>query len=116
MTTLQTPIEMQRPRVVRFGAGQVDTLTAWLEASGATRPFVVADKVNAARLDILGLREPALFGDVKPEPDLPNLEAAVAGRGLHPLAQHREDLRGQKPRLPPLPWRRSPSEAGPKRL
>ena len=28
MTTLQTPIEMQRPRVVRFGAGQVDTLAA----------------------------------------------------------------------------------------
>ena len=78
MTTLQTPIEMQRPAIVRFGAGQVETLAAWLEASGVTRPFVVADKVNAARLRILGLGEPALFGDVKPEPDLPNLEAAVA--------------------------------------
>ncbi|MFT3973366.1 MAG: iron-containing alcohol dehydrogenase [Amaricoccus sp.] len=78
MTTLQTPIEMQRPGVIRFGAGQVDTFAAWLAAAGASRPFVVADKVNAARLDVLGLRDPALFGDVQPEPDLPNLEAAVA--------------------------------------
>ena len=45
---------------------------------GATRPFVVADRVNAARLETLGLANPALFGEVKPEPDLPNLEAAVA--------------------------------------
>jgi alcohol dehydrogenase class IV len=78
MLTLQHPIEMQRPAVVRFGVGQVGTLAAWLEAAGAERPFVVADKVNAARLDVLGLREPGLFGEVKPEPDLPNLEAAVA--------------------------------------
>ena len=78
MLTLQHPIEMQRPAIVRFGAGQVETLAAWLEATGARRPFVVADKINAARLDILGLTDAALFGEVKPEPDLPNLEAAVA--------------------------------------
>ena len=46
--------------------------------AGVRRPFVVADKVNAARLDVLGLGNAALFGEVKPEPDLPNLEAAVA--------------------------------------
>ena len=34
--------------------------------------------MNAARIDVLGLRDSGLFGDVKPEPDLPNLEAAVA--------------------------------------
>jgi alcohol dehydrogenase class IV len=78
MPTLHDPIEMQRPAVVRFGAGQVEALAAWLAATGARRPFVVADKVNAARLDILGLTDAALFGEVKPEPDLPNLEAAVA--------------------------------------
>jgi alcohol dehydrogenase class IV len=78
MLTLQHPIEMQRPAIVRFGAGQVDTLAGWLTASGARRPFVVADKVNATRLDILGLKDATLFGEVKPEPDLPNLEAAVA--------------------------------------
>ena len=78
MPTLQSPIEMQRPAVVRFGAGQVGTLAGWLARIGATRPFVVADKINAARLDVLGLKDAALFGEVKPEPDLPNLEAAVA--------------------------------------
>jgi len=78
MLTLQHPIEMQRPPIVRFGAGQVGTLAAWLDATGARRPFVVADKVNAARLDILGLKDAVLFGEVKSEPDLPNLEAAVA--------------------------------------
>lgn len=77
MLTMQSPLEMQRPPVVRFGAGQVDTLAAWLAVTGARRPFVVADKVNAARLDILDLTNATLFGEVKPEPDLPNLEAAV---------------------------------------
>ena len=78
MTRLDSPLEMQRPPVVRFGAGQVATLADWIAKSGAKRCFVVADKVNAARLDVLGLRKPGLFGEVKPEPDLPNLEAAVA--------------------------------------
>jgi len=78
MLTLHSPLEMQRPAIVRFGAGRVGTLAAWLDATGARRPFVVADKINAARLDILGLTDAALFGEVKPEPDLPNLEAAVA--------------------------------------
>ena len=55
MPTLEDPIEMQRPAIVRFGAGQVETLAAWLDATGARRPFVVADRVNAARLDVLGL-------------------------------------------------------------
>lgn len=77
MLTMQSPIEMQRPPVVRFGAGQVETLAAWLAATGVRRPFVVADRVNAARLDILGLKGATLFGEVKPEPDLPNLEEAV---------------------------------------
>ncbi|MFO1141085.1 MAG: iron-containing alcohol dehydrogenase [Amaricoccus sp.] len=77
MLTLESPIEMQRPPIVRFGAGQVATLAPWLAATGARRPFVVADKVNAARLDILGLEGATLFGGVKPEPDLPNLEDAV---------------------------------------
>ncbi len=77
MTALHSPIEMQRPAVVRFGAGQVETLAPWLAAAEVRRPFVVADKVNAARVDILGLANPVVFGEVKPEPDLPNLEAAV---------------------------------------
>lgn len=78
MTRLDSPLEMQRPPIVRFGAGQVGTLADWIARSGARRCFVVADRVNAARLDVLGLQGPALFGEVKPEPDLTNLEAAVA--------------------------------------
>jgi alcohol dehydrogenase len=78
MPSLEQPIEMQRPPVVRFGAGQVASLAGWVAAAGATRCFVVADKVNAARIGVLGLTNARLFGEVRPEPDLPNLEAAVA--------------------------------------
>ena len=78
MTRLDHPLEMQRPPIVRFGAGQVRTLADWIASRGATRCFVVADKVNAARVDVLGLRDVTLFGEVQPEPDLTNLEAAVA--------------------------------------
>jgi alcohol dehydrogenase class IV len=39
---------------------------------------VVADAFNAARVDVLGLRgEVVVFGEVKPEPDIPNLEKAL---------------------------------------
>lgn len=83
MPSLDTLLEMQRPAVVRFGAGQVETLAAWIAGSGARRPFVVADRVNAARLDILGLTGAGLFGEVQPEPDLTNLEAAVTAAKAH---------------------------------
>ena len=40
---------------------------------------MVADAFNAARVGLLGLPgEVAVFGEVKPEPDIPNLEAALA--------------------------------------
>jgi alcohol dehydrogenase len=78
MLTLQSSIEMLRPAVVRFGTGQVETLATWIAESGSQRPFVIADQVNAARVDVLSLKDAAIFGDVKPEPDLPNLEAAIA--------------------------------------
>jgi alcohol dehydrogenase class IV len=78
MTRLDHPLEMQRPPVVRFGAGQVRTLADWIAARGAARCLIVADKVNAARVDVLGLQGVTLFGEVQPEPDLTNLEAAVA--------------------------------------
>jgi alcohol dehydrogenase class IV len=78
MTRLDCPLEMQRPPIVRFGAGQVRTLADWIASRGATRCLIVADKVNAARVDVLGLSDVTLFGEVQPEPDLTNLEAAVA--------------------------------------
>ena len=51
------------------------------------RCFVVADRVNAARIEVLGLTGAHLFGEVKPEPDLPNLETAVtAAKAMDPEA------------------------------
>ncbi|WP_138470218.1 iron-containing alcohol dehydrogenase family protein [Poseidonocella sp. HB161398] len=78
MLTLTDPIEMQRPPVLRFGDGTLAGLADWAEAQGCRRPFVVADPVNAARLERLGLGAPACFGTVEPEPSVPNLAAAVA--------------------------------------
>lgn len=77
MQALDNAIEMQRPPVVRFGVGTLGSLAAWVAGKGYKAPFVVADPVNAARLDLLGLEGITCFGEVVPEPDLPNLIAAV---------------------------------------
>ncbi|PLW76064.1 iron-containing alcohol dehydrogenase family protein [Cohaesibacter celericrescens] len=77
MLTLTTPIEMQRPPVLRFGAGTLSSFAGWVADSGFKAPFVIADSVNAARLELLGLGDVRCFGDVVPEPDIPNLNAAV---------------------------------------
>ena len=43
------------------------------------RTLVVSDAFNAGRVDVLGLPgEVVVFGEVKPEPDIPNLEKALA--------------------------------------
>lgn len=81
MTDLATPIEILRPSMTHFGTGTVKELAGWVREKGYERPFVVADQINAARLNALGLGEVACFGDVVPEPDLPNLEAAVSAAG-----------------------------------
>jgi hypothetical protein len=45
----------------------------------APGPLVISDAFNARRIDTLALPGAVkVFGDVKPEPDLPNLEKAVA--------------------------------------
>ena len=77
MLSLTTPIEMQRPPVLRFGSGTLASLAEWVKKQGYKSPFVIADAVNAARLDLLGLGAVTCFGDVVPEPDLPNLLKAV---------------------------------------
>ncbi|MBN2752996.1 MAG: iron-containing alcohol dehydrogenase [Rhodospirillaceae bacterium] len=71
-------IEMYRPPHLRFGEGALAGLSGWIGGKHFTRPFVVADMVNARRIEILELENVAVFGDVKPEPDLPNLQAALA--------------------------------------
>lgn len=79
MTPLLTPIEIQRPPVLRFGAGLAPAVGAWAKEQGFGRVLVVADAFNAARVDALELPgTPAVFGTVKPEPDIPNLDALLA--------------------------------------
>ena len=79
MSPLLHPIEIDRPSRIEFGAGLAGTLGQWAEARGCRRILVVADAFNATRTGLLGLPgEVAIFGEVKPEPDIPNLEAALA--------------------------------------
>ncbi|MHA6344270.1 iron-containing alcohol dehydrogenase family protein [Roseivivax sp. CAU 1761] len=78
MTTLTTPIDLRRPALVRYGSGTRDSLAGWVAAGGFARPVVIADPVNAARLDVLGLGAVACFGGVVPEPAVDNLTKAVA--------------------------------------
>jgi alcohol dehydrogenase class IV len=79
MSALVAPIEILRPARLEFGPGAVSSVAAFLAEKGFVRPLVVADPFNAARVDLLGLNgEVAVFGEVKPEPDAPNLDKALA--------------------------------------
>ncbi|WP_407112760.1 iron-containing alcohol dehydrogenase [Bradyrhizobium sp. LMG 9283] len=79
MTNAFTPIEIQRPTILEFGNGTISAAARFAERIGARRPLVIADPFNARRVDTLALPGTVkVFGEVKPEPDLPNLEKAVA--------------------------------------
>jgi len=79
MTNAFTPIEILRPTILEFGNGTITAAARFAERIGAKRPLVVSDPFNARRVDTLALPGTVkVFGDVKPEPDLPNLEKAVA--------------------------------------
>ncbi len=79
MTDLTTPIEILRPQRVEFGLGRAKLVGEWAAERGLTRILVVSGRSNATRVDLLGLKgEVTVFGEVKPEPDIPNLDAALA--------------------------------------
>lgn len=79
MTNAFTPIEIQRPTILEFGNGTIVAAARFAERIGARRPLVISDPFNARRVDLLALPGAVkVFGEVKPEPDLPNLEKAVA--------------------------------------
>ncbi|MFC0407589.1 iron-containing alcohol dehydrogenase [Roseomonas elaeocarpi] len=79
MNDLTTPIEIARPAIIEFGGGLVSAAGRWARARGLRRTLVVADAFNARRVDLLDLPgEVTVFGEVKPEPDLPNLEKVLA--------------------------------------
>ena len=72
MTNSFTPIEILRPNAVEFGCGTVAAAARFAERIGARRPLVISDPFNARRVDQLALPGAVkVFGDVKPEPDLP---------------------------------------------
>lgn len=77
MLDLMHPIDMLRPAVVRFGEKTLEGLAGWVSSKGFQKPFIVADPINAARLDVLGLGDVSCFGTVMPEPDTNNLMQAV---------------------------------------
>jgi alcohol dehydrogenase len=77
MTDLLHPIEIVRPETIEFGSGTIAVLSQWAKAQ--KRTLVIADAFNAERVKVLGLQgDVILFGEVKPEPDIPNLEKALA--------------------------------------
>jgi alcohol dehydrogenase class IV len=86
MTNAFTPIEILRPTILEFGNGTITAAARFAERIGAKRSLVVSDPFNARRVDTLALPGAVkVFGEVKPEPDLPNLEKAVAmAKGISP--------------------------------
>jgi alcohol dehydrogenase class IV len=79
MQDLLRPIEIVRPQAIAFGPGTIAAISGWVAARGLKRPLVIADAFNAGRIGMLGL-DPrvAVFSAVRPEPDVANLEAALA--------------------------------------
>jgi alcohol dehydrogenase class IV len=76
---LLDPIEIVRPEAVQFGPGTVGSVARFADAQGLRRTLVVADPFNATRVDLLALPgDVTIFGEVKFEPDIPTLEAALA--------------------------------------
>ncbi len=79
MNALSTPILIERPAAIRFGCGTAKEVGAYARAQGCQRILVVADAFNAGRVDLLDLPgTPTVFGTVRPEPDIPNLDALLA--------------------------------------
>jgi len=79
MSALLTSIEIQRPASIHFGSGIATEVGAFARRSGCKRVLVVSDAFNADRVGLLGLPgSPVVFGEVRPEPDIPNLQALLA--------------------------------------
>jgi len=79
VSALLTPIGIERPASIKFGAGLIAEVGAFVRAQGYTRPLIVADPFNAARVELLELPgDPAVFGSVRAEPDIANLDALLA--------------------------------------
>ncbi|MFC6489296.1 iron-containing alcohol dehydrogenase [Nitratireductor sp. GCM10026969] len=77
MLELTHPVALQWPPLVHFGIGTLARLGEWVDRRGYARPVVIADPVNAGRVDHLGLGKVRCFGDVTSEPDTAMLDKAL---------------------------------------
>lgn len=69
------PLTVLRPHRIEFGPGKAAFVGDWARTHRITRTLVISDAFNSRRVDLLGLPgEVIVFAEVKPEPDLPNLE------------------------------------------
>lgn len=69
------PLTVLRPHRIEFGPGKTAFVGEWARSHGITRTLVVSDAFNSRRVEMLGLPgEVIVFAEVKPEPDLPNLD------------------------------------------
>jgi alcohol dehydrogenase class IV len=86
MTDLLRPIEIVRPARIEYGPGTAATVGEWARGRSLRRTLVVADAFNAGRVAALGLSgDVAVFGEVRPEPDIANLQKALAlAEAIHP--------------------------------
>ncbi|MBV8099942.1 MAG: iron-containing alcohol dehydrogenase [Verrucomicrobia bacterium] len=72
------PISLIYPPRIEFGSGTAQVTGQWIRAKGFTRILVVASAFHAARVNQLGFdRSVTVFAEVKPEPDVANLEALL---------------------------------------
>lgn len=77
MNPFAIPIEIVRPDIV-FGSGLASETGRRARVMGAERILVVTSPSNARRVDRLGLPDAVtVFGEVKAEPDIANLERAL---------------------------------------
>ena len=85
MTTFSRPITLLYPSAIEFGWGTAARLGPWAETEGHRKILVVADAFNATRLDCLGLKgDVAVFADIHAEPQVKDLDAALAQARLAP--------------------------------
>ncbi|MDO5090262.1 MAG: iron-containing alcohol dehydrogenase [Cardiobacteriaceae bacterium] len=78
MLTIDTPIVLERPPTIYFGAGAIGKLGEWIAKHAYRHPCVIADPFLQAQLDSLGLGVVQSFTGIRGEPDIPMLQAAVA--------------------------------------
>jgi len=79
MNAIDRPLRFVHPPVIEFGRAKASAVGAFAKARGLSRPLVVADAFNVARIDLLALAEPVtVFGGVVPEPDVANLNDLLA--------------------------------------